>query len=593
VSTSATSPAAPVAHERGWSTELYAALAVLALMVPQGMAYAMLAGLPPATGLFVAAVAPIAYATVGSSRWLSVGPFALTALLAAGGLQAIAAPEDPRYVGLAIAMSAMVGVVLLVLAALRAGFLANFLGHPAIVGFTAAAALLTAASQLRQLCGLPASAAQGVTAENPWPVFLHLQSSSALALAFGLGTLAMMSGLPRIQRRVPAALAACGLAIAVVSLLGADALGLATVGEVPRALPSLEWPALSFSELRALAPSALTIAIVSYGLSVALAKSLAVKHRQQIEPNRELWALGLANLAAAAVSGFPVSASLSRTLVAVRAGARTRMCGVLVGVGVILTLLVAGPVFAALPLSVLAAIVIHSALQLVDPREALVIWRTHRSDGITMLATFAATLALGLVEGLAVGLLIALLLFVRRSVTPHTAELGRIPGSMVYRNTQRYAVEVCPQVGILRVDAPLYFANARFLEDRIHRMFAERPHMLLLALDCSAIHDVDATAIQSLRSLVLALRERGNDMHLVGPIGPVRDVLERTGMLALLGEHNLHRSIIEAAPTLMARIDRRVCEGSCRVSAFPECTLIPRSGAASPTSEAARFSPQI
>jgi SulP family sulfate permease len=223
----------------------------------------------------------------------------------------------------------------------------------------------------------------------------------------------------------------------------------------------------------------------------------------------------------------------------------------------------------------------------------MAVWRTHRSDGITMLATFVTTLALGLVEGLMVGLLIALLLFVGRTVTPHTAELGRIPGSMVYRNAQRFEVEVCPQVGILRVDASLYYANARFLEDRIHRMFTERPQMQLLALDCTAIHDVDATAIQSLRQVIVALRERGNDLHLIGPIGPVRDVLARTGMVALLGEDNLHRTIVEAAPLLMARIDRRVCEGSCRVSAFPDCTLIPRAALTSVRSEKARFSPQI
>ncbi|MBC8069313.1 MAG: STAS domain-containing protein, partial [Deltaproteobacteria bacterium] len=361
----------------------------------------------------------------------------------------------------------------------------------------------------------------------------------------------------------------------------------------PRAWPSLQWPQLGWTELRALAPSALSIAIVSYGLSVALAKALAVKHREPIDPNRELWGLGLANLASALVGGFPVSASLSRTLVAVRAGARTRMCGVLVGLGVLATMLVAAPLFGALPLAVLAGVVIHSALQLIDPREAVAVWRTHRSDGVTMVATFATTVAVGLVEGLTVGLLLALLLFVGRTVTPHTAELGRIPGSMVYRNAQRFEVEVCPQVGILRVDASLYYANARFLEDRIHRMFTERPQMQLLALDCSAIHDVDATAIQSLRELVVALRERGNDLHLIGPIGPVRDVLARTGMIALLGEANLHRTIVEAAPVLMARIDRRICEGSCRVSAFPECTLIPRAALTSARAEQVRFSPQI
>ena len=197
------------------------------------------------------------------------------------------------------------------------------------------------------------------------------------------------------------------------------------------------------------------------------------------------------------------------------------------------------------------------------------------------------------VEGLATGLLVALGLFVARTAAPHTAELGRIPGSLVYRNTQRFAVETCPQVGILRVDAPLYFANARFLEDRIHQMFAERPAMQILALECSGVGDMDSTAVQALRNVVLALRARGNDLHLVGPIGPVRDVLARTGMDRLLGEANIHRSIVEAAPKWMAKISRTYCERQCRVSAFPDCTSIPRVGTPSPESNAAKFSPQI
>jgi SulP family sulfate permease len=251
------------------------------------------------------------------------------------------------------------------------------------------------------------------------------------------------------------------------------------------------------------------------------------------------------------------------------------------------------PVFQALPLAVLAGIVIHGALGLFDVAEARAIWRARRIDAATMLLTCAATLAFGLVEGLATGLLVALALFVYRTAKPHTAELGRIPGSHVYRNTQRFPVETCPQVGILRVDAPLYFANARFLEDRIHQMFAERPAMQILALECSGVGDMDSTAVQALRNVVLALRARGNDLHLVGPIGPVRDVLARTGVDRLLGASNIHRSIVEAAPLWMAKISRKYCEERCKVAAFPDCTSIPRIGTATTESNAAKFSPQI
>lgn len=571
--------------------DLLASIAVVALVVPQALAYALLAGVPPALGLLASIAPPLLYAVFVGSRYLAVGPVALVSLLAAAGLETLATPGTPRYVELSALLALEVGAVLFVLGLVRAGVIANFLGHPATLGFNAAAALLTAASQVRAFCGLPAD--QHVSAENPWPVLTRLGDAHLPTLAIGIGTLAIVVWLPRVVKRLPAPLLVCLLGIALTAAFDLREHGIATVGAIPRVLPSLTLPSFALADLLALLPTALSVAVVAYGTSIAIAKSLATRQREQVDANAELRGLGAANLVAGLVGTFPVGGSFARSMLTLQAGGRTRKSGVFVAIWVTLVTLGFSSGFAWLPLAVLAAIVIHGALSLVDLREARAVWKAHKSDALTMVLTFGVTLVLGLVEGLVAGLLVAMLLFVRRSVTPHTAELGRIPGSMVYRNTQRFAVETCPQIGILRVDAPLYFANARFLEDRIHRMFAERPQMKLLALDCSAIADVDATAIQSLRNVVLSLRARGNDLHLVGPIGPVRDVLERTGMLALFGEDNLHRTIIEAAPELMSRIDRGWCEGTCRVSAFPECTLIPRSGAASERSEAARFSPQI
>jgi len=572
--------------------DLLASIAVVALEVPQAMAYAMLAGLPPVTGLLVSMVAPLGYAALVRDRYLSVGPVALICLLVAGGLHGLAEPGSARWVELAAALGLEVGVLLFVLGLVRAGFVANFLGHPATIGFNGAAALLTAASQIPALCGLPADST-GNTAENPWPVVLHLGESQWLPLSFGLATIVIAIVLPRIQRRVPAPLVACVLFGAATAMFSLHSTGLATVGDLPSTFPRPHLPNVSLADLRALAPTAVSIAIVSYGGSIAIAKALAAKQRERIDPDRVLLGLGTANLAAAAVGGFAISASLSRSLLMLQAGARTRLPSLLVACWVAAAMFGLSPVFRVLPLAVLAGIVIHGALGLLDLREARAIWRARRSDGATMLLTFAATLGLGLVEGLATGLLVALGLFVARTAAPHTAELGRIPGSLVYRNTQRFAVETCPQVGILRVDAPLYFANARFLEDRIHQMFAERPDMQILALECSGVGDLDSTAVQALRNVVIALRARGNDLHLVGPIGPVRDVLAKTGMDRLLGAGNIHRTIVEGAPVWMSRISRHYCEHRCRVSAFPDCTSIPRVGEVTGRSEAARFSPQI
>jgi len=576
-----------------WRRDAIAAFAVLALLVPQSLGYAMLAGLPPATGLACAAAAAIAYAPFGSSRYLAVGPVALPCLLVASGLQPLAEAGSERYVDLAIALSLMVAVVFGLLAAIRAGFIANFLGQPAIVGFNAAAAVLTVASQIAPLLGLPRTAAASASAENPWPVLLHVGETSWQALAFGVSTIAILVAWPKLTRRVPGPLVVCVAGGLVTWLLGLADNGLATVGAVPRAWPLPRWPDIGWTDMRALLPTAISLAIVGYGSSITVAKALAARERTQVDPNRELAALAIASLASGAVGSFPPSGGLSRTLVMHQAGAATRRAGAIVGVGVIAVVAAVAPVFAVLPRAVLAGIVVQAAIGLLDVREARAIWRTHRSDAATMVATFAITLALGLVLGLVAGLMVALVLFVHRTASPHTAELGRIPGSMVYRNATRFAVEVCPQIGILRVDAPLYFANARFLEDRVYQMMAERPDMLLVALDCAGISDIDATAVQSLRNLTLALRERGNDLHLIAPIGPVRDVLARTGMIEVLGEANIHRAIIEAAPKLMARIERRYCEQRCHVSAFPDCTLIPRDAVGTPRSAAARFSPQI
>lgn len=571
--------------------DLIASIAVVALVVPQALAYALLAGVPPALGLLASFAPPLVYALFVGSRYLAVGPVALVALVSAAGLETLAQPGSERYVDLASLLALEVGVVLFVLGLVRAGVIANFFGHPATLGFNAAAAMLTAASQVRAFCGLPAHV--DASAENPWPVFATLHRAHVPTLVLGVVTLALVIWLPKRVKRVPAPLLACALGIVATLVFALRERGVETVGAVPTVLPRLRVPSFSVADLLALLPTALSVAVVAYGTSLAIAKALASRQREQVDPDAELRGLGAANIVSAIVGAFPVAGSFARSMLTQQAGGRTRKTGVFVAVWVALVALGLSGVFAWLPLAVLAAIVIQGALSLVDVREARSVWKTHRSDGITMLITFAVTMIVGLVEGLAAGLLIALVLFVARTVAPHTAELGRIPGSMVYRNTQRFAVEVCPQVGILRVDAPLYFANARFLEDRIHRMFAERRQMKLLALDCSAIGDVDATAIQMLRGLVQTLRARGNDLHLIGPVGPVRDVLARTGMVELLGEANLHRTIIEAAPVLMARIDRSWCEGTCRVSAFPDCTLIPRSGPSTERSEAARFSPQI
>jgi SulP family sulfate permease len=575
--------------------DLTGALVVTTLAIPQGMAYAMLAGLPPQYGIFASIVPALVYAVLGTSSHLTVGPVAITALLVAGGLEPLASPGSPQYIELAMLMSCLVGAMLIALGLLRAGKIVNFLSHPAILGFTAAAAILTAMSQIRGIFGIPVAALEGatITAENPWPILLHLHEGAWLSIAVGGVSLAIMVALKRWAPRVPAAVIVCLGGGVLAWYLGPHPHQLAVVGEIPRALPKLGLSVPTLSQLSSLLGPAATVAVLGFGTSVTVAKAIAAQHRERIRPSRELLALGVANVLGGLTSCFPVSGSLSRSQVSAEAGSRTQLATVMSVGMIVVTVAAITSTFAWLPIPVLAAIIIHGALRLLDfqqSREAIV---TKRSDGITLLLTLAATLLWGLVPGLVVGLVVALLLFVIRTAQPHIAELGRIPGTTVYRNVQRFDVETCPQVGILRIDAPLYYANARFLEDRVVQAFTDAPQMRILALECSGVGDLDATALRALRDIVEALRSQGNDLHLIGAIGPVRDLLARSGASVMIGADHMHRTIAEAAPQLMAEISRTYCESSCTVSAFPDCTLIPRSRLARPAADKARFSPQI
>jgi SulP family sulfate permease len=343
--------------------------------------------------------------------------------------------------------------------------------------------------------------------------------------------------------------------------------------------------------MQALLPAALSIVVIGYASSMTVVKALG-KTEDRVDPDRELFAFGAANLASCLSGAFPVSSGMARSAVAADAGTRTRFAGVVVAVCVLLVLLVAGPLFVWLPQPFLAAVVMLAASSLIDVPSILDLFKTRRRDGVTALLTFVATLGIGLEIGLLVGIGTALLFFVARTIRPHTAELGRVPGTKLYRNVDRFEVETCPQIGLLRMDAPLYYANAHFLEERIRAMFAARPTMKLLALDCAAINELDVTALHTLQHLIEDLRRQGHDLHLVGAIGPVRDAIERSALNELLGPERMHPSWIDAGPGLIAAVVREHCEQHCRSSAFVECTLIPRHALVR-TGDAARFTPQI
>ncbi len=531
----------PRAHLRG---DVVAGLTVAVMLVPQGMAYANLAGMPPVTGLYAAIVGIVAYAVLGTSGSLAVGPVAITSLLTASGLQSIVAPDDPTYPAVAALLALCVGVVLVVAGLLRLGFVVNFLSHPVISGFTSAAAVTIGLSQVKELLGVDIGRPDGVL-ETLGSLAEALDAVHGWTLAIGLGAVALLVLGARLAPRAPMALVVVGASTLVTWLASLSDQGVAVLGEVPTGLPSPELPRLSSPLLRDLAPVALTIGIIAYAEGVSVAKALARRTRDTIDANQELIATGAANAASGLFGGFPIAGGFSRTAVNHSAGARTPLASLITAATLTVAVLWLTPALHHLPKAVLAAIVVVAVARLVDVRDAIQTFRTRRVDFAALAVTFLATLLVGVEPGLATGLLFSLAMFVHRSSNPHTTELGRVEGTSEYRNVDRWPTRTCERLAILRVDGPLFFANTKALEDRVAALVAERPEVTTVVIDASGIGDLDVSGAHVLHELDTDLAASGVVLRLATVRGPVRDVMHRAGAWDDLSER-IHPSI-EAA----------------------------------------------
>ncbi|MEV2241959.1 sulfate permease [Micromonospora sp. NPDC049891] len=510
--------------------DLIAGLTVAVMLVPQSMAYAALAGMPPVTGLYASVVPLLVYALLGSSGSLAVGPVAITALMTGTALAPLAHGDPARYAALAGLLALLVGAIQVLMGVLRLGALVNFMSHSVLSGFTSAAAIVIAASQVKDLLGLDAGRAETF----PEIVASLWRSATTVHGLTVLVSLASVAGLLLLRRYLPK-LPGALLVVAGVTVVSAGfslgTHGVRILTEVPGGLPTPALPALGGSDVTALLPAAVAIALVAYMEGIAVAKSLAARSRQQISPNQELAAVGSANVAAGLFQAFPVAGGFSRSAVNFSAGARTPLASVVTALMVALTAVFLTPAFHHLPKAVLAAIVVVAVLGLVDRRSAVAAWRTRRSDGLTLALTFVVTLLFGVEPGLAAGVAFGLAMFLWRSARPHLAELGRVPGTQTYRNVARYSGLVTdPRVAIVRVDGPLYFANAQFLEDRLLSLAEQRPELTALVLDASAMSDTDADGAHAVAELRQRLAARGVALHLATVRGPVRDLLGRAGV---------------------------------------------------------------
>ncbi|WP_435104234.1 SulP family inorganic anion transporter [Arhodomonas sp. AD133] len=533
------------------AADLVAAVIVTIMLIPQSLAYAMLAGLPPEVGLYASILPLVAYALFGSSRTLAVGPVAVVSLLTATAVSRVAEPGSAEYIGAALVLAALSGALLFAMGALRLGWIANLLSHPVVSGFITASGILIAASQLKHVLGidlqghnLPAllgSLARQLDAINPETVMLGV---AAIAFLFWvrsrLRPLLARTGLPPFAVEV---ITKAGPVVAVVVTtlavagFGLNDAGVRIVGAVPGGLPTVSLPPFSPALWLELAPAAAIISLIGFVESVSVAQTLAAKRRQRVDPNKELLGLGAANIAAAFSGGYPVTGGFSRSVVNFDAGARTPLAGVFTAIGIALTTLLLTPAFHYLPKATLAATIIVAVLSLVDIGALRRVWRYSRCDFAAMATTIVVVLAIGVETGVLAGIGVSIALFLWRTARPHVAVLGRVPGTEHFRNVERHEVITSASVLSVRVDESLYFANIRFLEDYIYDRVVTAPGVTDVVLLCSAINQIDASALEGLEALNRRLSDAGVRLHLSEVKGPVMDALERTDFLAhLTGE---------------------------------------------------------
>ena len=547
----------PAYDRRDLRADLAAGVTIGAMLVPQAMAYALLAGLPPEVGLYAATIPVLVYAVFGTSRQLAVGPVAIVSLLTASALAPIVEEGTAGYLAAAALLALMVGVVHIVVGFGRLGYVVNFLSHSVLVGFTAAAAIIIGLSQAKHLFGISIERQDHVY-QTVVEVVRHLGDTNGPTLAVGAGALGALIALKRLAPRVPSALVVVVASIVAVEILDLESRGVRVVGEIPDSLPTFGLPELSGSLIGDLAVTALVITMVGFMESIAVAKVYARRHGYTVDPDQELIGLGAANVAAGLFGGYPVTGGFSRTAVNDTAGAKTPLASIVTAAIVVVTIAFLTPLLSSLPNAALGAIIIVAVIGLIDVAEMRHIARVKRSDLIGLGVAFGATLVLGIELGIAVAVVASMLVVFARMSMPHTAVLGHVEGTTSYRNVERFPeAATVDGVHLIRIDAALSFVNAANVRTRLLRCADELggcgpggPRALVL--DASGINDIDATGVEMLDQVLGELAEQGVTVHVADVKGPVRDVLHRAGLWDGLADR-IHASTHDAVEAIIAR----------------------------------------
>jgi SulP family sulfate permease len=545
--------------------DLSAGITVAVMLIPQGMAYAMIAGLPPVYGLYAAIFPQMVYAFMGSSRHLAVGPVAMDSLLVATALNTIAVVDANHYISLAIFLALFMGFIQVFLGFLKFGFLVNFLSQPVISGFTSAAAVVIGMTQLKHVIGIDLPSHHLIQ-----KIFQSLWQSNEeihlFTLLITLGSIALIFAIKYLSHRIPAALIVVVASTLLTAQLSWNEKGLNIVGPIPEGLPSIQLQSISLEEVYQLLPMALTLALIAFLEAISVAKAIEIKEKKEtINPNQELIALGTANILGSLFQSYPTTGGFSRTAVNHQSGAKTGIASLISATLVALTLMFFTDWFYHLPKAVLGAIILTAVINLIDLKYPYKLWKTHREEFFVLLFTFAVTLVMGIKEGILLGTLVALSLMIYRSSQPHIAVLGRIKGTSRFRNVLRFSeeIETFPGVLIIRFDGQLFFGNHTYFKKQIaKRLEKEKNKIQFLVIDAGPIHYIDASAYNTLENWVQDLQQKNIKVLWVKAIGPIRDIFYRDGLVKIVDKRNFFSNLDTAIKHIQGeeipKIEKRI-----------------------------------
>jgi len=536
-------------YKKSWlKNDAIAGFTIGVLLIPQGIAYAMIAGLPPIYGLYTAMIPQIVYAFLGTSRQLAVGPAALDSLIVASGVSTVAIMGTENFISAAILLAFMVGVIQVIFGFLKLGFFVNFLSRPVISGFTSAAGLIIALNQIKHITGI------SISRNNQVQLLVvnllkHLKQLNLTTFILGTSTILLIVLMKKYVKKIPSSLLVVVLGILLAKYFNLQQYGVAIVGTIPKGLPSFKLIHFSTTLISDLLPIAITLALIAYTEAISLSKALEAKHKSyRIDPNQEFIALGFGNIIGSLFQGYSSTGGFSRTAVNDQAGAKTPLSSIFAALIIGLTLLYLTPVFYYLPKAVLGAIIFVAVLGLIDFKMPQRLLKFAKPDLVILLITFLVTTTIGIKEGIIIGVLLSLVIFIYNTTIPHIAILGKVPGTHFYRNKNRFKnVKIEDDILIIRYDAQLHYANASYFKDKLEEYAIQKgPKLKLIIIVGESINRVDSGGVFTLGDMISDYNKKGIIIYFTGLKGPVRDIFQKSGVIDKIGHQNCFMSIQEA-----------------------------------------------